>query len=287
MYRRSLLTLRALTDSRSGAVAAGARDGWAYVWPRDAGAVAIALASAGYRREARRIARFLTHLDPDAAARYRGDGSPVGGRAAAGDAAGWIDAAARAARIPAPPPGPTDWRGRDDYGERGDSGDYLANAIADGVPAPRIGALFGAGPFLVRRARDPDSGIDSAVAWAVRPFPRPALFPQSRASIRRLLAQRTPYGIQPTAQWPGADLWTAPTAWTAWSLAALDDRGSALSLIASLRRAATPAGALPERVDAVSGVARSTTPLAWSHAFTALALQELWPIRAAGRIPSP
>ena len=39
MYARSLLVLRALTDRRSGAVAAGARDGWAYVWPRDAGAV--------------------------------------------------------------------------------------------------------------------------------------------------------------------------------------------------------------------------------------------------------
>ena len=49
MYARSLLTMRALTDAGSGAVAAGARDGWAYVWPRDAGAVAIAFASAGYR----------------------------------------------------------------------------------------------------------------------------------------------------------------------------------------------------------------------------------------------
>ena len=50
MYRRSLLTLRALTDRRTGAVAAGARDGWAYVWPRDAGAAALAFAAAGYRR---------------------------------------------------------------------------------------------------------------------------------------------------------------------------------------------------------------------------------------------
>src|SRR5918992_2695466 len=54
LYARSLLVLRALTDRRSGAVAAGARDGWAYVWPRDAGAVAIAFAAAGYRSEASR-----------------------------------------------------------------------------------------------------------------------------------------------------------------------------------------------------------------------------------------
>ncbi|MGB7685715.1 MAG: hypothetical protein WBL45_08015, partial [Solirubrobacterales bacterium] len=55
MYRRSLLVLRALTDQRTGAVAAGARDGWAYVWPRDAGTAALALAASGYRPEARRV----------------------------------------------------------------------------------------------------------------------------------------------------------------------------------------------------------------------------------------
>ncbi|MBK5220339.1 MAG: hypothetical protein JJE35_11220, partial [Thermoleophilia bacterium] len=46
---------------------------------------------------------------------------------------------------------------------------------------------------------------------------------------------------------------------------------------ADLRRAATPAGALPERVDAQTGIPRSTTPLAWPHAFAILALRELWP----------
>ena len=46
---------------------------------------------------------------------------------------------------------------------------------------------------------------------------------------------------------------------------------------ADLRRAATPAGALPERVDARTGIPRSTTPLAWSHAFAILALRQLWP----------
>ncbi|HEY5707968.1 MAG TPA: hypothetical protein VIS51_01075, partial [Solirubrobacterales bacterium] len=34
MYRRSLLVLRAVMDQRSGAVMAGLRDGWEYVWPR-------------------------------------------------------------------------------------------------------------------------------------------------------------------------------------------------------------------------------------------------------------
>jgi glycosyl hydrolase family 15 len=63
LYLRSLLVLRALIDRRSGVVAAGPRDGWAYVWPRDASAAAIALASAGYRPEARQIARFLAGLD--------------------------------------------------------------------------------------------------------------------------------------------------------------------------------------------------------------------------------
>jgi GH15 family glucan-1,4-alpha-glucosidase len=49
--------------------------------------------------------------------------------------------------------------------------------------------------------------------------------------------------------------------------------------MAALRRAATPTGLLPERVDAETGAPRSTTPLAWSHAFAILALRELWPSR--------
>ena len=109
MWQRSLLVLRALTDRRSGAMAAGIRDGWAYVWPRDAAAAAIAFAGAGHRRQARRIADFLASLDLRAAARFGGDGSPVRGRAPQGDAAGWVRAAARAAGRPAPivtaPPG--------------------------------------------------------------------------------------------------------------------------------------------------------------------------------------
>lgn len=275
MYRRSLLVLRALTDRRTGAVAAGARDGWAYVWPRDAGTVAIALASAGYRAEAKRVARFLRHLDLGAAARFRGTGAPVAGRAAQGDAPGWARAAARAAGLPVPPEG-IGWRSRADYQE-GEGGDYLANAIAAGLDAKRIRRLFGQEGHLRRESGGGDMGPDAAVAWAVRPFPQPALYPLARRSLRRQLDGRGRFGALPSESWSGRDPWTAPTAWSAWSLAALGERRAALDLLGDLRRAATPAGLLPERVDAGTGVPRSTTPLTWSHAFAVLALRELWP----------
>jgi hypothetical protein len=275
MYSRSLLVLRAFTDQRSGAVIAGARDGWAYVWPRDASAVAIALAAAGYRGTARRIVGFLRGLDLAAAARFDPDGAPVGGRDAQGDAAGWIAAAAAAAGLPsalAKQP----WRGLDDYQENG-GGDFLANAIASGAPHLRTQFETPAGR-LARRAGEPGSGLDSAAAWAVRPFPHPALYPPVRRTLLRLAARSGRFGILPSEGWDGGDdPWTAPTAWTAWSLAALDERPAALHLIAELRRAATPAGMLPERVDARTGIPTSTTPLAWSHAFAILALRQLWP----------
>jgi hypothetical protein len=275
MYVRALLVLRALTDRRSGAVAAGARDGWAYVWPRDASAVAIAFSSAGYRGEARRVVRFLLGLDLGAAARFHGVGAPVGGRAAEGDEGGWVKAAARAAGVPVPHLRYA-WRGAD-YQE-GEAGDYLANAIASGLPAARIRALFATPQGLERRAGDPGSGLDSAAAWAVRPFPHPTLFPLVRRSLRRLLDRREGrFGIVPSEDWPGDEPWTAPTAWTAWSLAALGERRQALRLLGDLRRAATPAGLLPERVGARTGIPHSTTPLAWSHAFVILALRQLWP----------
>jgi GH15 family glucan-1,4-alpha-glucosidase len=135
--------------------------------------------------------------------------------------------------------------------------------------------------------------VDSAAAWAVRPFPQPELYPAARRSLQRLLAAGGRFGIVPSEDWPEADPWSAPTAWSAWAFAALAredarqhkpalpraDRRDALRLLAALRRTATPAGDLPERVDASSGLPRSTTPLAWSHAFAILALQELWPSR--------
>lgn len=275
MYARSLLALRALTDLRSGAAVAGAREGWAYVWPRDAAAVAIALASAGYLPEARRIVRFLRGLDLGAAARFNGTGEPVDGRDAQGDAAGWVGAAARAAGVRAPA-GTVAWRDRADYQEK-EAGDYLGNAIASGVDSLVIHEAFGTRRGLVRQADHPDSGLDSAAAWAVRPFPRASLFPVVRHTLLRLAAESGRFGLLPSEDWDGGeDPWTAPTAWTAWSLAALGERRAALRLMAALRCASTPLGMLPERVDVRTGMPRSTTPLAWSHAFAILALRELW-----------
>jgi hypothetical protein len=288
MYERSLLVLHALSDRRTGAVAAGARDGWAYVWPRDAAAAALAFAAAGYRPQAERVTRFLLGLDLGAAARFYGEGQPVPGRGAQGDASAWVAAAARAVGLPSPPPLP--WRNLPDYQE-GESGDYLGNAIAaDGTKT----LLYGpeSARLLVRRVGDPGSGLDSAAAWAVEPFRRRALYPAARRTMLRLARAGGRFGITPGEGWEGgADPWSAPTAWTAWSLAALahEDRGSerntdrrlALHLLTDLRRAATPAGTLPERVDFRTGIPTSTTPLAWSHAFAILALRELWPGRTA------
>jgi hypothetical protein len=280
LYSRSLLVLRAATDPRSGAVVAGSRPGWAYVWPRDAGAVAIAFAASGYTPEARRIARFLLRLDLDAAARFERSGEPVDGRDAQGDAGGWVTAAARAAGVDATRT--SRWRERADYQEK-DAGEYLGNAIAAGVDSLRIREAFATKEGLVRQARDPSSGLDTVAAWAVRPFPQPDLFPAVRRTLLRLAAQGGLFGLLPSEGWDGGeDPWTAPTAWAAWSLAALGERHAALKLIAALRRAATPSGLLPERVDAQTGAPRSTTPLAWSHAFAVLALRELWPRRPSG-----
>ena len=287
MYERSLLVLRALTDRRSGAVAAGARDGWAYIWPRDAATAVLAFAAAGYRPEARRSARFLLGLDLRSAARFHGNGRPVPGRGPQGDAAGWVTVAARATDLPPPPRLP--WRGLPDYQE-GERGDYLGNAIAAGG---QKGSLYGAGSArgLVRRLDDPGSGLDSAAAWAVEPFEIQPLYLAARRTMLALARHGGRFGITPGEDWPGRDPWSSPTAWTAWSLAALaregtgsrkaGDRRLALRLLMDLRRAATPADALPERVDFRTGIPTSTTPLAWSHAFAILALRELWPGRTA------
>lgn len=286
MYRRSLLVMRALTDRRTGAVAAGARDGWAYVWPRDAAAASLAFNAAGHRDVAQKISHFLRGLDLNATARFYGNGAPVPGRGPQGDAAGWAAVAARATGLHPPKP-PTEWRNLPDYQE-GEPGNYLGNALATGEPA--INLLYGGKlpARLVRQPGDPDSGLDAAAAWAVEPFGLRRLYPAARGTMLRLARQGGRFGITPGAAWPGEDPWTAPTAWTAWSLAALSrqerdparartDRRVALRLLADLRRTATPAGTLPERVDAHTGVPRSTTPLAWSHAFAILALLELWP----------
>ena len=240
MYGRSLLVLHGLTG-RNGAVIAGARESWAYVWPRDAATAAIAFAAAGYRGEARRVAHFLLGLDLTAAARFHPDGLPVDGRAAQGDAAGWVAAAARAAGLRARP-APLPWEDRADYQE-GVPGEYIGNAIAsiaaDDTRAPgegrrasrqeeatQFGKLFTTpGGTLSRQAENPESGLDSAAAWAVEPFPQPQIFPEARRTLLRLAAESGRFGIVPSQDWNGGeDPWTAPTAWTAWSLAALAQR---------------------------------------------------------------
>lgn len=127
----------------------------------------------------------------------------------------------------------------------------------------------------------------------MEPFGLQWLYPQVRRTMLRLMHRSGRFGMTPGEAWPGEDPWTAPTAWTAWSLTSLarqerdptrarEDRRAALRLLADLRRAATPAGTLPERVGARTGIPRSTTPLAWSHAFAVLTLLELWPPQTKG-----
>ncbi|MCW2981467.1 MAG: hypothetical protein JWO14_3194 [Solirubrobacterales bacterium] len=336
MYERSLLTIHALTSKKTSAVAAGARDGWAYVWPRDAATAALALEASGHGTDARTVTKFLTALRLNGAARFTESGAPVPGRSAQGDAAGWVTAAATATNLQ-PPREPFPWRNRADYQESA-PGTYLGNAIAsagrrvDGLKtqagvefsahqhrglaeARRIAREFGTEDGLVRVAGDPGSGLDSAAGWAVRPFGFPPLYPAAERTLLHLVEGATPYGITPGEGWKGGeDPWMAPTAWSAWSLAALaeepsptaprtgardprtnlhavrerggpsrpsprthEDRQAALKLLADLRRASTPAGDLPERVSAHTGIPTSTTPLLWSSALAVLALRELWP----------
>jgi len=314
MYIRSLLTVHALTSAKTGAVAAGARDGWAYVWPRDAATAALALEASGRRAEAQKVVRFLINLDLRAASRFDENGAPIPGRAAQGDALGWVAVAERGTKS-AELIEPFAWRGRADYQESS-PGDYLGNALAaasvrtvEPVSKPTADAAqvrrdFGTADGLVRAAGDADSGLDSAAGWAVRPFELRPLYPAAEKTLLRLIEDGTPYGITPGEGWEGGeDPWTAPTAWAAWALAGLAtnareaggrgprtnlpvreggvpshrSRQAALDLLADLRRASTPAGNLPERVGAHTGIPTSTTPLLWSSAFAVLALRELWP----------
>jgi hypothetical protein len=284
LYWRSLRVLIALTDPRSGAMIAGEREGWDYVWPRDAAAGAIALQAAGLHPEARRVAGFLSALDLDEAARFYPDGSGVPGRTAAGDAEGWVEAAVRAVagglasrtvlisgrQTTTDQHGPLDWRDRQDYGENV-TGDLLGNAIAAGAPAGDVLSRFFTARGLVREeSRDQ---LDSVAAWAVTLFPQPVLRPAVRRTLLAFTRHSTPYGIPPMEGWTPGEVWTAPTAWSAWALVELGEIHAADRLLGELRRAATAAGTLPERVDSTDGQPTSTTPLAWSHAFAVLALR--------------
>jgi hypothetical protein len=283
LYRRSVRVLIAFTDPHSGAMIAGERDGWDYVWPRDAAAGAIALQAAGLRPEARRVVSFLSSLDTERAARFYPDRSPVPGRSAAGDGKGWVAAAQRAvrsgSRATVLPDGrqatttrdsPGEWRGRQDYGENV-SGDLLGNAIAAGLPATEIRNLFLTPRGFVRE-EDADD-LDSAAAWAVTVFPSRGLDRAVNQTLLEMTHASTPYGVPPIEGWTPGEVWTAPTAWSAWALVELGETRAADHLLTELHRAETPYGTLPERVDARTGAPTSTTPLAWSHAFAILALR--------------
>jgi hypothetical protein len=253
---------------------AGERDGWDYVWPRDAAAGAIALEAAGLRPEARRVASFLTRLDLDQGARFYPGGEAVPGRPEAGDAAGWVQAAELAASAERTDGARHDWRDRQDYGENV-SGDLLGNAIAAGAPSSEI-----LGRFLrargLEREQDGDE-LDSAAAWAVTVFASRRLRAAVRQTLMTLTEESTPFGIPPIEGWTPGEVWTAPTAWSAWALVELGESSAADRLLAELHRAETPQGTLPERVDARTGAPTSTTPLAWSHAFAILALRARYP----------
>jgi glucoamylase len=284
LYRRSVRVLVALTDPRSGAMIAGERDGWDYVWPRDAAAGAIAFEAAGLRPEARRMFSFLDDIDTERAARFYPDGSPVPGRPAAGDAAGWVEAVQRAIRSGIPdrtvlPSGrvattaqdsPFHWRDRQDYGENV-TGDLLGNAVAGGASATEIEEGFLTPRGLTREEGADD--LDSAAAWAATLFPQPVLRSAIRRTLLALVRESNSYGIPPIEGWTPGEVLTAPTAWSAWALVELGERRAADRLLGALRRAETPYGTLPERVAAATGAPTSTTPLAWSHAFAILALR--------------
>ncbi len=272
LYRRSLRVLIALTDPRSGAMIAGERDGWDYVWPRDAAAGTIALEAAGLRPEARRWRRFCRTSTLDRAARFYPDGSPVPGRPAAGDAQGWVAAAVRTlcCRATRTPDSPYEWQDRQDYGENA-TGDLLGNAIAAGAPAAEILSRFETSRGLVREGGSDE--LDSSAAWAATLFPSRGLRGVVRQTLLALTRESTRYGIPPMEGWTPGEVWTAPTAWSAWALIELGERRAADRLLAELHRAETPHGTLPERVDAATGAPTSTTPLAWSHAFAILALR--------------
>jgi GH15 family glucan-1,4-alpha-glucosidase len=275
LYVRSLQVLFALTDPDSGAMIAGEREGWDYVWPRDAATGAMALEAAALHHESRRVTGFLDGLDLDAA-RFYPDGDSVPGRPPAGDADGWVEAARRtvSGTAPAASRQALQWGDRQDYGENA-TGDLLGNAIASGAPAAEINGLFLTPRGLVREQGS--DALDASAAWAVVPFTDPALLAAARRTLLALARESTRFGIPPMEGWTPGEVWTAPTAWSAWALVELGERPAADRLLAELRRAATPAGTLPERVDAGTGEPTSTTPLAWSHAFAILALRARYP----------
>ena len=209
LYRRSIRVLVALTDPRSGAMIAGERDGWDYVWPRDAGAGALALEAAGLRPEAQRVAGVPRPARPGRARASipteiaSPDDLRLGMRRAG--------PGRTARRI---------WRDRQDYGENV-TGDLLGNAIAAGVPASEIQRRFLTPRGLVREQGGDE--LDSSAAWAATVFPQPGLRRSRRRTLLTIARESTPYGIPPIEGWTPGEVWTAPTAWSAWALVELGE----------------------------------------------------------------
>ena len=297
MYERSLLVLRALTDRRSGAVAAGARDGWAYVWPRDAGAVALALAAAGYRAEARRVGALPARPRP----RRRG---ALRRRRRAGRRPRGPGRRRRLGRRRGQGGGPRRRAASPSSGGTGPTTRRNPPAITSATPSPAgaeapdrrpIGDAGGEGSDAAgvgAGGRGSGFGLDSAAAWAVRPFPRPALFPAARRTLapwppqRSVRTRRDRFGIVPSEDWHEADPWTAPDRlerlepcrprraprrrWACWPPCAAPRRPPACSRSASTRAPASRArprrspGPTPSRCSpcASSGRAPGREPLA-------------------------
>ena len=111
----------------------------------------------------------------------------------------------------------------------------------------------------------------------MRPFAQPALFPRGAADPGEARADGTRFGITPGEAWHGGRSLERADGLDRLEPGRARRAPVGAALLADLRRAATPAGALPERVDTRTGIPGSTTPLAWSHAFAILALRELWP----------
>jgi glucoamylase len=145
MATRALLDLR-LDVRPDGAVVAGWRSGWDYVWPRDSSWVAVALARTGHPAMAYRILRFLQRMQPGNgiwAARYLPDGSgPVlDGRPAELDADGWVPWAvwSWAATQPPTPDGRTSRELAQLWPTVVRAADATARSLAgDGLPGPAM-----------------------------------------------------------------------------------------------------------------------------------------------------
>ena len=190
-------------------------------------------AETGHAEEARAIARFLSSLDLAEGARFGGDGTVVGdGRPAQGDAGGWTRLAREAAGLPPAAATGPGWRGRPDYGERTRRRRRLhreRDRRRRRKPAPAQ-AVQGTPRPARAASRRPTAELDSATAWAVRPFPAPGARGLGRGDpARRRQDRRAATASSPARAGPGTELWTAPAAWMALGEAGLGHRGPALA----------------------------------------------------------